>query len=157
MRDLRDRATWLPISEQKPIPPYTLDPTLTFYCPQENVEALYHPDVRALHAHMRDEYKPPTVPGKLVGLLLPCTKAKPYSMSKEHLEINRYLLERGFKPIGRPDYPDRLRAALPPGRTEPMPSTWPWAGAETVRASSRLSSSARDMAQCPIVIVADWM
>jgi len=115
MRDLRDRAAWLPISEQKPIPPYTLDPTLTFYCPQENVEALYHPDVRALHAHMRDEYTPPSVAGRLVGLLLPCTKAKPYSMSKEHLEINQYLLERGFKPIGRPDYPDQLRASLPPG------------------------------------------
>jgi hypothetical protein len=113
VRDLRDRTAWLPISEQKPIPPYTLDPTLTFYCPQENVEALDHPDVRAFHAHMRNEYAPPSVPGRLVALLLPCTKAKPYSMSKEHLEINRFLLERGFGPIGEADYPQALRAALP--------------------------------------------
>lgn len=115
MPDLRNRADWLPISSQKPIPPYTLDPTLTFYCPQENVEALDHPDVRALHAHMRDEYTPPTAEGKLVALLLPCTKAKPYSLSKEHLEINRYLLQRGFIPVGETDYPKALRAALPTG------------------------------------------
>jgi len=113
VRDLKDRAAWLPISEQKPIPPYTLDPTLTFYCPQENVEALDHPDVRAFHTHMRDEYAPPSVTGRLVALLLPCTKAKPYTMSKEHLEINRFLLAHGFQPIGEPDYPNALRAALP--------------------------------------------
>src|SRR3970282_1686698 len=76
MRDLRDRAAWLPISEQKPIPPYTLDPTLTFYCPQENVEALYHPDVRALHAHMRDEYTPPSVAGRWGGPVVPRPQAK---------------------------------------------------------------------------------
>jgi hypothetical protein len=115
MRDLRDRAAWLPISEQKPTPPYTLDPTMTFYCPQENVEALDHPDVRAFHAHLRGEYAPPSVTGRLVALLLPCTKTKPYSLSKEHLEINRFLLGRGFQPLGEPDYPERLLAALPAG------------------------------------------
>jgi hypothetical protein len=36
-------------------------------------------------------------------------------MSKEHLEINRYLLERGFEPISQPDYPKELLASLPPG------------------------------------------
>jgi hypothetical protein len=68
MRDLKDRAAWLPISKQKQIPPYTLDPTLTFYCPQENVEALDHPDVRAFHAHLHGEYTPPSVTGGLVAL-----------------------------------------------------------------------------------------
>jgi hypothetical protein len=57
---------------------------------------------------MRDEYAPPSVTGRLVALLLPCTKAKPYSMSKEHLEINRFLLERGFRLIGEADYPEAL-------------------------------------------------
>jgi hypothetical protein len=114
MRDLRNRADWLPISEEKPILPYTLDPTLTFYCPQENVEALDHPDVRALHAHMRDEYTPPAAEGNLVALLMPCTKTKPYSMSKEHREINHYLHKRGFKPVGQPDYPEQLLASLSP-------------------------------------------
>jgi hypothetical protein len=115
MRDLSDRAAWLPISEQKPTPPYTLDPSMTFYCPQENVEALDHPEVRAFHAHLRGEYAPPRVEGRLVALLVPCTKAKPYSLSREHLEINRFLLGRGFEPVGQPDYPDALAAALPAG------------------------------------------
>ncbi len=115
MPDLRNRDEWLPISRQKPIPPYTLDPTLTFYCPQENLEGLEHPDVRALHRHMREDYKPPSANGAMIALLLPCTKAKPYSLSKEHLEINRYLLQHGFAPVGQPDYPEALLSALPEG------------------------------------------
>jgi len=115
MPDLTNRDTWLPISEQKPIPPYTLDPTLTFYCPQENVEAFEHPDVRAFHTYMRGEYRPPSVVGERVALLLPCTKTKPYALSKEHLEINHYLLKQGFLPHGDADYPTALLDALPDG------------------------------------------
>ncbi len=113
MPDLRVRDSWLPVSKQKPIAPYTLDATLTFYCPQENVEAFQHPDVRAFHAYMRDQYAPPQAGGKMVALLLPCTKSKPYSMSKEHLDINHYLLRQGFEPVGEPDYPLALLQALP--------------------------------------------
>lgn len=115
MLDLEKRDTWLPISAQKPVPPYTLDPTLTFYCPQENVEAFEHPDVRAFHVYMRDAYRPPAVKGDLVALLLPCTKTKPYTLSKEHLEINHHLLRRGFEPVGEADYPAGLLEALPDG------------------------------------------
>jgi len=115
MLDIKMRDEWLPISRQKPIPPYTLDPTLTFYCPQENVEAFDHPKVRALHTYMCEEYQPPQMGDDVVALLLPCTKTKPYSLSKEHLKINRYLLERGFEPTGQADYPEALLGAVPDG------------------------------------------
>jgi hypothetical protein len=40
-------------------PPFTLDETLTFFCPQENVEALEHPGIRAFHQYMLGDYQPP--------------------------------------------------------------------------------------------------
>jgi hypothetical protein len=116
MVDIHSREHWLHISDQKPIPPYTLDPTLTFYCPQENVEAFQHPDVRSFHAYMLENYRPPkSGSDRAVALLLPCTKTKPYTLSKEHLEINRQLLEHGLAPEGEADYPTALLNALPKG------------------------------------------
>jgi hypothetical protein len=46
-------------------------------------------------------------------LMLPCTKTKPYSLSTEHLAINRYLLSLGFDPVEEGDHPPDLAAALP--------------------------------------------
>ena len=34
-------------AQGKPTPPYELDPTMTFFCPQENVEGLDHPEARS--------------------------------------------------------------------------------------------------------------
>jgi hypothetical protein len=113
MLDLASRENRLALSAQKPIPPFTLDPSLTFYCPQENVEAFEHPLVRSFHTHMRTEYEAPKADGGIVALLLPCTKTKPYSLSKEHLEINTYLLRQGFEPSGGHDYPASLLESLP--------------------------------------------
>jgi hypothetical protein len=95
--------------------PFTLDETLTFFCPQENVEALEHPVVRELHRFMLTEYQPPVAGKKAVMLLLPCTKVKPYSLSDEHQAINHYLLSLGFEPSGSGDAPSELLAGLPHG------------------------------------------
>ena len=77
-------------------PPFELDETLTFFCPQENVEALDHPRIKEFHRFMLTEYEPPVQGQKAAMLMLPCTKAKPYSTSAEHLAINSYLLSIGF-------------------------------------------------------------
>jgi hypothetical protein len=110
LREERVRA-----AHGKIVSPFTLDETLTFFCPQENVEALDHPSVRRLHQFMLAEYEPPLHGEKAVMLLLPCTKAKPYSMSAEHQAINRYLLDIGFQPTHEADHPSQLASALPPG------------------------------------------
>ena len=86
----------------KIIPPFTLDETLTFFCPQENVEALDQPAVRELHDYMLNVYQPPVGGGNAVMLMLPCTKTKPYSLSAEHQAINTYLLSAGFTLWRRP-------------------------------------------------------
>ena len=59
MSDLETREARLPISLKKSIPPFSLDPTLTFYCPQENVEAFDHPAISAFHDYLRADYRPP--------------------------------------------------------------------------------------------------
>ena len=109
-RDERVRAAHAKIT-----PPFTLDETLTFFCPQENVEALDHPAVRGLHQFMLARYQPSVQGKKAAMLLLPCTKAKPYSVSAEHQAINRYLLEIGFQPTAESDHPPQLVSALPAG------------------------------------------
>lgn len=113
------REQRLALSAVKPVPPYEVDPALTFYCPQENVAAFDEPRIRAFMAHLRTDYQPPAqvlTAEKAVLLLLPCTKTKPYLLSKEHLHINRYLLNNlGFSPIGTPDYPPAIADALPEG------------------------------------------
>ena len=115
MRDLTRRESWLPISSRKVIPPFTLDPTLTFYCPQENLEAFDHPLVSAFQRAMQEEYQPPQAAGTMVALLLPCTKTKPYPLSPEHLAVNSFLLRRGFRPNGPADFPAALVDAVPDG------------------------------------------
>lgn len=96
-------------------PPFTLDEALTFFCPQENIDALDHPAVRGLHQHMVTQYEPPPYGEKAVMLMLPCTKTKPYSVSAEHRAINRYLLDIGFQPAQESAYPPQLASALPAG------------------------------------------
>ncbi len=110
-----DRADRVRAAYAKIAAPFTLDETLTFFCPQENVEGLDHPAVRDLHHYMLTEYRPPVTGRKAVMLLLPCTKVKPYSLSDEHQAINRYLLAVGFQPVEAGDEPPELLAALPPG------------------------------------------
>jgi hypothetical protein len=114
-----NRKQRLALSATKPVPPYEVDPALTFYCPQENVTAFDEPRIRAFMLHLRTDYQPPAsvmAAEKAVLLLLPCTKTKPYLLSKEHLHINRYLLDDlGFVPIGEPDYPPAIADALPEG------------------------------------------
>ena len=98
-------------------PPFTLDETLTFFCPQENVDALDHPSIRAFHDHMLTEYQPATGDEMAVMLMLPCTKTKPYSLSTEHQAINTYLLSISFQPIQPADYPSELKVHYPLAQT----------------------------------------
>jgi len=115
MSDLSLRENRLEVSEQKSIPPFSLDPTLTFYCPQENLDAFEHPAIRGFHDFLRSEYVPPAMERDAVLLLMPCTKTKPYAMSKEHREINSYLQNKGFRPTAVFDVPEGLAQHLPKG------------------------------------------
>jgi hypothetical protein len=105
-------------SQAKILPPFRLDPSLRFYSPQENVEALDHPVVRRFHRYVSREYEPLQRPGTAIALLLPCTKTKPYPFSLEHRRINRALLKAGFKPVpaGREELwpPEEMRRFLDP-------------------------------------------
>jgi hypothetical protein len=109
------RSDRIRLAYEKMVPPYTLDETLTFFCPQENVAALDHPGIRRLHEFMRHEYHPPVGQAKTVMLMLPCTKVKPYSLSHEHQAINSYLLGQGFHPVEVAEYPPEIEARLLPG------------------------------------------
>jgi len=124
---MMNRAERVRAAYAKITPPFTLDETLTFFCPQENVEALDHPGVRELHRFMLTEYYPPVAGKKAVMLLLPCTKVKPYSLSDEHQAINRYLLAQGFQPVEAGDNPPELLAALPQGTDPRLLNNRPWA------------------------------
>jgi len=112
---------------RKIVPPFTLDETLTFFCPQENLDALEHPLVRSLHHHMLVEYTPPVQGKRVVMLILPCTKVKPYALSVEHLAINTYLLGLGFEPRAPAEYPPLLEKALPPGGNPQVLNNGLWA------------------------------
>jgi hypothetical protein len=108
-----DRRSIVESSKEKVIPPFTLDESLTFYCPQENLEAFDNPIVADWHSFIASSYEPPTTRGRRVMLILPCTKYKPYIMSKEHLAINTHLLSSGFEPAGPVDVPPGLEEHLP--------------------------------------------
>ncbi len=50
-----------------------------------------------------------------MALLIPCTKYKPYSTSREHRAINGALLAAGWSPVGESSAPSELLAVLDPG------------------------------------------
>lgn len=98
------RAARLPASARKIRPPYVLDPSMTFYSPQENVDALTHPRVAGWLDFVTHRWTPTPVPGthRRLALLLPCTKYKPYPTSREHRAVNAALLAAGWRPLGGP-------------------------------------------------------
>jgi len=96
----------------KPIAPYTLDERLTFFCPQENLEALDLPLVGDFHRWLMEEHDPGG-DEPAVLLLMPCQRTKPYSLSGEHRAINRALIDAGYRPTGRGDWPDELAVHAP--------------------------------------------
>jgi hypothetical protein len=110
-----DRRLIVELSKDKVIPPFTLDERLTFYCPQENLEAFDNPIVADWHSFIRDSYEPPAAQGQRVMLILPCTKDKPYIMSREHMAINGHLREEGFQPLSTVHVPPGLEERLPTG------------------------------------------
>jgi len=96
--NVQDRAARILESRQKIRPPYQLDDSLCLYSPQDNVDALTHPRIRAWFDFL-DRYEPVLPDGRLrVLLLMPCTKTKPYPMSTEHRRINQALSDAGFRP-----------------------------------------------------------
>lgn len=103
-----DRDSLVAASGSRPNPPYGLDPELTFYCPQENLEALDLPVVSDFLRWAEEEYEPPAGGGPAVLVLLPCQKVKPYALSPEHRSINRSLAEAGYEPQARGDWPEAL-------------------------------------------------
>jgi hypothetical protein len=113
-----DRQSLVALSKEKVIPPFSLDENLTFYCPQENLDAFDNPIVADWHSFIRESYESPPADGRRVMLILPCTKDKPYIMSKEHLAINSHLLRSGFEaaePVQvPPDLEGRLRDGYDP-------------------------------------------
>ncbi|MEO3785451.1 hypothetical protein ABGB12_19135 [Actinocorallia sp. B10E7] len=111
------RQARLPVSARKIRPPFTIDPTMCFYSPQENVDSLQHPRVAAWLDFVQHEWTPSPVPGADAGriaVLIPCTKYKPYPTSREHRGINTALLAAGWKPSGG-EIPEGLDACLEPG------------------------------------------
>ncbi|WP_270935172.1 DUF5591 domain-containing protein [Falsiroseomonas oryzae] len=99
-----DRAQRLRESAAKYRPPFVLDPTLALYCPQDNVDALDHPAIRAWFDFVLKDYQPSLPPAsRRILLLLPCTATKPYILSTEHRRINAALLAAGFAPTAPAD------------------------------------------------------
>ena len=104
-------------SARKIRPPFELDPSLRFYSPQANRDAMSHPEVAAFHEYVADRWAPPdTAAGaRRVALLIPCTKFKPYSTSREHRAINGALLTAGWAPHGASAAPADLHDYLDEG------------------------------------------
>jgi hypothetical protein len=99
-----DRAQRLRESAAKFRAPFALDPALALYSPQDNVDALEHPAIKAWFRFVLEEYQPALPPApRRVLLLLPCTKTKPYILSTEHRRINAALLAAGFTPTAPAD------------------------------------------------------
>jgi hypothetical protein len=109
------RERLVELARAKPIPPYSLDEELTFFCPRENLTGLELPAVRAYHRWLLHEYRPPPPAGEpAVLLLLPGQKVKPCTLSDEHRAINGMLLAAGFRPLQRGDWPASLARVAPP-------------------------------------------
>ncbi len=103
-----DRDHLIELARGKPTPPYTLDEQLTFFCPQENLEGLDLPIVQEFHRWVTTEHEPAPGDERAVLLLLPCEKAKPYSLSAEHRAVSNALATAGYEPKGRGDWPEEL-------------------------------------------------
>lgn len=112
---MTSRSDYLPESRKKILSPFELDPDMTFYCPQENVDALEISQVQSFHEHLLSEYQPPgPVTGNTAILVMfPCTKTKPYPLSNEHLYINQHLHQQGWEPLDGPETPEGLYEHLP--------------------------------------------
>ena len=94
-----DRETRVRESMAKIRPPFTLDPSLCLYSPQDNVDSLNHPRIRDWFDFTHRRWQPELPPAKRrILLLLPCTKTKPYVLSTEHKRINAALIAAGFQP-----------------------------------------------------------
>jgi hypothetical protein len=100
------------LARAKPVPPYTLDEQLTFFCPRENLAGLDLPIVREFHRWQVEEHRPARGEPAVL-LLLPCQRVKPYTLSSEHRAVNESLLTAGFDPDGRGDWPEELGARAP--------------------------------------------
>lgn len=110
---ITDREQRLGESALKIQDPFTVDPTLCLYSPQDNVDSLQHPRVADWIEFVANRYEPelPDADRKIL-LFMPCTKTKPYPFSSEHKTINNRLSEAGFRPIGRNPLPQQLQARL---------------------------------------------
>lgn len=110
-----DRAQRIEESKAKIVPPFHLDETLCFYSPQDNLDALRHPRLKAWFEFITERYTPrlPQAERRIL-LLLPCTKTKPYPLSLEHLRINQALHDAGFQPLSGTAPEPELAAALDP-------------------------------------------
>ena len=67
----------------------------------------------------------PTSVRRRVALLLPCTRTKPYPVSREHRSINAGLLGAGWQPIRPSDSPTELTLALDDGEDHGVLNTSP--------------------------------
>lgn len=120
-------ASRLPTSQRKIRAPFELDPSMCFYSPQANVDALSHPKVAEWLTFVTTVWTPPPVASatKRIALLLPCTKYKPYVTSREHRGINAALLGAGWVPLDRPELPAGLADVLDPDESPDLLQTGP--------------------------------
>ncbi|MFP3914341.1 MAG: hypothetical protein ACLFWM_05660 [Actinomycetota bacterium] len=119
-------------SRAKIRPPFELDPTLCLYSPQANRDALAHPRVAEWLEFVAEEWDPGPTEGRRVALLIPCTKYKPYSTSREHRAINHALLADGWVPQGQSDAPAELGAVLDEGESPQLLHNGPLRKGEVV-------------------------
>jgi hypothetical protein len=94
------REARFPSSQEKYVPPFEVDPSMCFYSPQENIDALTHPRVAQWLDFVTNDYVPVLPDCETVLLILPCTRIKPYPMSLEHRRVNAALNEAGFVSTG---------------------------------------------------------
>ncbi|MDQ2677097.1 MAG: hypothetical protein M3Y51_00025 [Actinomycetota bacterium] len=109
-------AARLEASRRKIRAPFELDPSMRFYSPQANVDALSHPRVAAWLDLIRERWTPTPVPGSRarLALLVPCTKYKPYPTSREHRSVNAGLLAAGWRPVRPSGAPPEILEHLGP-------------------------------------------
>lgn len=112
---VHDRAIRISESMEKIRAPFALDPELCLYSPQDNLDSLQHPRISDWLSFVEDRWQPEAAKAdRVILLMMPCTKAKPYPCSSEHRHINQRLLDEGFKPMGRDYFPQELQAKLAP-------------------------------------------